>query len=297
MNWLRLHHEARTDKKLAALTDAQFRVWFNLLCFSGEQVDRGTVGFEDIDVLAVEVAGGDTELLQATIERLTKLKMIESDEGEITFRNFEKRQYDKPSDTPERVSERVRNHRERQRNADVTPRNAIDTETEAKTEPESETERTENETLGQNGSENPPSEPDPPAKTTPSELEADYERRFYGPYPRHVKRDDGLRAWAKLKPAERDAAAAGLARWLEAAAFAPEMSFVPHPASWLNAGRWKDDVKAVNPPKPFEWPEWLRKRIDVHLQECAVNKCDPEPYPVDLKRDMDAYAKSVRAVA
>jgi len=138
MNWLRLHHEARTDKKLAALSDAQFRVWFNLLCFSGEQPERGRIGFDDIDVLAIEVAGGDAELLQATIERLVKLKMVDGSDGILAFTNFEKRQYDKPSDTPERVAERVKKHREHQRNADVTPCNTIETETEAKTETENE---------------------------------------------------------------------------------------------------------------------------------------------------------------
>lgn len=141
MNWLRLHHEARTDKKLDALTDAQFRVWFNLLCFSGEQAERGTIAFDDIDVLAVEVARGDVELLEGTIQRCVKLKMMTRDSGSIAFTSFEKRQYDKPSDAPERVAERVRKHRELKRNADVTPRNAIDTETDTKPETEPEAKR------------------------------------------------------------------------------------------------------------------------------------------------------------
>lgn len=141
MNWLRLYHEARTDKKLNSLTDAQFRVWFNLLCFSGEQPERGRIQFDDLDLLAVEVANGDADLLSETIGRLVKLKILETSEGEAAFVNFEKRQYDKPSDTPERVAERVRQHRERQRNAaqtpcnaDVTPSNALDTERDTETE-------------------------------------------------------------------------------------------------------------------------------------------------------------------
>jgi hypothetical protein len=135
------------------------------------------------------------------------------------------------------------------------------------------------------------------AKVKPSDLDQDFHARFYAPYPRHVKRDEGLKAWAKLTPEERDAAADGLQAWLASSAFSPELTFVPNPASWLNGGRWKDDVQAVNPPKPIVWPDWLRKRIDVHLQECAHNKRDPNPYPPDLKRDMDAYLESLRVAA
>lgn len=127
MNWLRLHHEARNDKKLQALSDKQFRVWFNLLCYSGEQKDRGVIVFDDPYLLAIEVSRGDVDLLLTTIAQLVKLRIITSEIDQVAFINFNKRQYDKPSDAPERVAERVAEHRKRQGNApidDVTPRNA-----------------------------------------------------------------------------------------------------------------------------------------------------------------------------
>jgi hypothetical protein len=88
-----------------------------------------------------------------------------------------------------------------------------------------------------------------PPKPSADSLETDFEARFYGPYPRHVKRDDALKAWLKLSDGERDAAVDGLRRWLEGGAFSPDVSFVPYPASWLNGRRWSDDIAAVNPPK------------------------------------------------
>lgn len=122
--WFRLYTEARTDNKLKILTDAEHRVWFNLLCFAAEQEDRGIVPIDGF-VLAVEVAAGDEALLCATLDKLERLRIVgRSDDGRIEFVNFLTRQYDKPSDTPERVAERVRAHRERRRNAgnaDVTP--------------------------------------------------------------------------------------------------------------------------------------------------------------------------------
>lgn len=138
MDWFRLYLEARTDKKLQTLTDRQFRIWFNLLCFSAEQDERGAVPYDDLDVLAVEVADCDTDQLTETLERLVKLKIVRMTGDTIAFINFEKRQYDHPSDMPERVAERVRRHRERKRsnasNDTVTSGNTLDTDTDTDTE-------------------------------------------------------------------------------------------------------------------------------------------------------------------
>ncbi|MGE5333400.1 MAG: hypothetical protein ACM3N4_01750, partial [Nitrososphaerota archaeon] len=129
MQWFRLHSEARTDAKLESLPDDEFRVWFRLLCFAAEQDGDGRgsiVGYDD-ELLAIELCDGDTALLRRTIEHLKKLRILSEDEDGITFRAFEKRQYDKPSNRPERVRARVAAFRERQRqdsNAEVTPGNA-----------------------------------------------------------------------------------------------------------------------------------------------------------------------------
>ncbi|HET8909758.1 MAG TPA: hypothetical protein VFN11_22615 [Ktedonobacterales bacterium] len=127
--WYRMYSEARTDAKLRALTDAEHRVWFHLLCFAAEQDGdgRGRIIGYDYELLAVELCDGDTALLRQTIERLKKLRILSEDENGITFCAFEKRQYDKPSDRPEHVRARVAAYRERQRqdgNANVTPGNA-----------------------------------------------------------------------------------------------------------------------------------------------------------------------------
>ena len=130
LEWFRMYTEARTDAKLCILTDAEHRVWFNLLCFAAAQEGEsrgGIYGFDD-ELLAVEICGGDTERLRATIERLKKLRILKEDESGLTFCAFEKRQYDKPSDKPERVKQRVAAFRARNKqksNAHVTPSNAL----------------------------------------------------------------------------------------------------------------------------------------------------------------------------
>ena len=124
MKWFKMHFEARTDAKLKILSGDQFKTWFNLLCFAAEH--RGTIPKMNRFVLSVEVADGNIELLDSTISIAKKLEMIQEDGDEITFHNFSKRQYDKKSDTPSKVAERVKRHRYKneQYNANVTPCNA-----------------------------------------------------------------------------------------------------------------------------------------------------------------------------
>ena len=150
MKWLRLYSEVRTDKKLATLTLAERGVWTNLLCYAADQEERGTFDASDRFLLALECSEGDEDILDSTLTKLLKVKhIIPLPDGRMSFRTFKERQYDKPSDAPERVAERVAQYRQRQaeqrntsrehvtpRNAPVTPRNTLYAEGEAEAEAE-----------------------------------------------------------------------------------------------------------------------------------------------------------------
>lgn len=132
MPWFKIFSEARNDPKLESLTDAQHRVWFRLICFSSEQTERGTItGYDDLDLLALEVSRGDTDLLHETLCRLVKLRIIawsEDDCNRTEFINFAKRQARKPSDETPAVTTRKQNQRARDKQsaANVTPSNKVD---------------------------------------------------------------------------------------------------------------------------------------------------------------------------
>lgn len=139
MDWFRMYSEARNDAKIRSLSDSEHRVWFNLLCFANEQEARGSICDYDDDLLAVEVASGDIELLQQTLSRLVKLRIINIEEGDIEFINFRKRNYDNPSDNPDSTRERKRKQREREKQCHdksrgVTTSHDIYTDTETDTE-------------------------------------------------------------------------------------------------------------------------------------------------------------------
>ena len=129
--WFRMYYEARTDQKLATLTDSEHRVWFKLLCYAAEQEDRGIISGVKDHVIAIEAAGGDHTLLNGTLQKLLDLDMIAITENALRFVHFNERNYDYPSDQPAAIGNRVRKHREMKRlvtsgNDIVTTCNAVE---------------------------------------------------------------------------------------------------------------------------------------------------------------------------
>lgn len=135
MPWLKLYTEIRTDPKMQALSDLEFRTWMNILCLAAESKVRGTICIEK--GLAYPIQGLaralfiSTEELTSCLNKFQKLRMIDVDQDEtIAVTHFDDRQYEKPSDKPEAVAKRVNKHRAENSNADVTPlkreKNAIE---------------------------------------------------------------------------------------------------------------------------------------------------------------------------
>ena len=90
---------------------------------------------------------------------------------------------------------------------------------------------------------------------------------FWAAYPRRVGKQDALKAWTKIKP---DNVLLALilkaienqkqgADWRK-----DEGQFIPHPATWLRAGRWLDEVRPYTAPAPklpggwWETPESIK---------------------------------------
>ena len=131
LQWYKQFSDERNSRRLDMLTDAEHRVWFHLKLYAAEQAERFIIEIDDWDMLAVEVARGDRALLEATVARLAKLRLVEYGEEEdavrVVFTDDLDRQYEKESDKPEHVRERVRRHRSQGKGTakrDVTPCNA-----------------------------------------------------------------------------------------------------------------------------------------------------------------------------
>jgi DnaD/phage-associated family protein len=126
MPWLKLYTEIRTDPKMQALNDLEFRTWINIMCLSAESKVRGVIC---IDIgLAYPVEGIaralciNTDELTSCLNTFKKLRMVDVDQdGIITLTNFDARQYDKPSDKPEEVAKRARKCQAKKSNTEITP--------------------------------------------------------------------------------------------------------------------------------------------------------------------------------
>jgi len=67
--------------------------------------------------------------------------------------------------------------------------------------------------------------------------------QFYKDYPRKVQKQRAVKAWNKLNKTEQDLAIASLPKHIKQwEGLDTESSYIPHPASWLNAKSWEDEI-------------------------------------------------------
>jgi hypothetical protein len=84
---------------------------------------------------------------------------------------------------------------------------------------------------------------------------------FWAAYPRKVGRGAAEKAFAKA--IEKGASVGDIAAGLNRQAWPDNPRFIPHPATWLNQGRWQDDPAAAAPPaaEPPSKIDWLIREM------------------------------------
>lgn len=115
MQWFRLHDDVLDDPKVQKLSPQLFKHWINLLCLASKNNPRGTL--PDLNTIAFRLRLSDDKAWTVLSDLISAGLIEHKGDGNYEPHNWNKRQYDKPSDHPERVTARVRKHR----NADVTP--------------------------------------------------------------------------------------------------------------------------------------------------------------------------------
>ena len=85
----------------------------------------------------------------------------------------------------------------------------------------------------------------PPKNNTPKNRKLDPRfEEFWQEYPRKTGKEAARRAWEKASArVGADAILAGL----RAALWPSDSQFIPHPATWLNQGRWDDEAPPARP--------------------------------------------------
>ncbi len=93
-----------------------------------------------------------------------------------------------------------------------------------------------------------------PQKTTPKDNGQTTFGLFWSAYPRKVKKEAARKAWLKLNP--DDLMTARIVKAVEAHKRQTQwatIEYVPHPATWINARQWEDEIKITATPahQPF----------------------------------------------
>jgi hypothetical protein len=114
MTWFKLHSDFRNDPKIKRLPIAERYAFIILLCLANESETRGIItGLDDDDIaFELEMQVEDWKTLRSKF----KIKgFIDFTQEQILIRNWDKRQYDKPSDHPDATKERKRLQREKEK--------------------------------------------------------------------------------------------------------------------------------------------------------------------------------------
>ena len=114
MTWFKFHSEFRNDPKIKRLPITERYAFIVLLCLASESETRGIItGLDDDDIaFELEMQVEDWKTLKA---KFRVKGFLDFTQEEILIRNWDKRQYDKPSDHPEATKQRKRLQRQREK--------------------------------------------------------------------------------------------------------------------------------------------------------------------------------------
>jgi len=199
--WFRVYTEIVDDPKMARLSGDQFRDWIFLLALARESEEPGVIMMSPED--AAWRLRRPPDEFKESLSLFEHLEMITLEDGRIVVSKFLERQYDKPSDRPDAVRQRVARHRERGCNAAVTPSedrsnapatrgNAIDSDSESDSDSERDSDQR------------------PPvggvsAQANQNGYPTDFQA-FWAAYPRKVAKKAAFKAWkaCRKRPPDPD---------------------------------------------------------------------------------------------
>lgn len=121
---------------------------------------------------------------------------------------------------------------------------------------------------------------------------------FWSLYPRRVSKRVAVKAWEKemRSGTDPDEIISGLRRQLPYLR-SKEPQFIPHPATWLNQGRWEDEVEQQAAPKQTAYQQH-QSACDRELEK-IINKGNRHDDRADNVIDIGAadyrYASASRA--
>jgi hypothetical protein len=218
LNWFRFHHSALNNRKVQQLKPELFKAWINIMCIGSANENRWQVPELDDVAFALRVSLEDAT---GYVEELISRRLLDRDDEGIWIHDWSDWQAESDD-----VASRVRKHR--------NTRNNVVTLHETNT----------------NSSRIDKSRED---KSNDVHRDARFDA-WWLTYPKKVGKGEALRIWKRINPNEelfeQMVSAVHVAvttdQWRR-----NNGQYIPNPATWLNQGRWSDELTVVSkPPNP-----------------------------------------------
>jgi len=107
-------------------------------------------------------------------------------------------------------------------------------------------------------------------------VDAELFEKFYAAYPRKVGRPGAERAFTKCKPTPEMVIQmlAAIAAQTKALNWTRDrLQYVPHPATWLNDQRWKDEAQTGDSAQADRHPQWALAAGFANVDEANNERC------------------------
>ena len=217
-HWFKFYGgEYLSDPKMLTLSASERSCWLTLLCFASMTEGDGSVRYLTESQLMLQAGvkfdAPEWNQTKGVLDHLQELGMIQQSNGEITIKNWRKRQEMFLTNAERQARFRAKNNS----NAEVTQ-------------------------MSQNSN----------ARIDKNRIEESRNTLvawfdiFWAMYPRKEQKKKALAAWMKIKPDAQlnDEIIKGLQKFLTCEQWVKDDGrFIPHPTTWLNGERWRDEVK------------------------------------------------------
>lgn len=244
MEWFRWYHGTTTDAKFTVIArrSKQHRtvviaVWSAILEYASSRKERGSVFDIDLEEVAAALDLA-TEQVEAVYSAMVEKEMI--DGGRL--KNWAKRQPKREDETGAERKERWKQRQQEERNTNGTYPERTGTQDLTSGTGGTCKNRTE-----QSIAEQSIDPPHIPPGGGVRQADALFEL-FWQAYPKKIGKDAARKAFAKRRPSRTmtEIMIAAVEQQMSSPQWARDGGqFIPHPATWLNQGRWEDDVGDV----------------------------------------------------
>lgn len=118
---------------------------------------------------------------------------------------------------------------------------------------------------------------------------------FWKQYPRKVAKRTALKSWQKLNPVEQQLASEAIIKHIEYWKLKDTgAEYIPHASTWLNQGRWEDELDMTVQEKKVTLPWWQSDEMTLaKAQEVGIVPRAGEPWGELRKRIVDKLSVKV----